>query len=513
MRRIQKRGMDMAKTRERIYLAQEIACLLIVLLVCLGRFANNPVFGQVSSDNGIFMCMGRGMAQGLRPYVDITENKGPLFFLLMMVPQLIVEGTAGVYVLELLITLGGCVLILRMARWLMGERRNLLCAAIPIWVYVQNVGANYCEEYDLFFLLAGVAAMVHACTGQTAGARLRAFWLGVSAGAVALIKISDILGLGVTALFYAGYVIKTKRCFWKEALGFFAGIAAVALPVFGYLWRVDAVGPMFTEYILNNFVHVGTAKNVDFWEMRLYLITHSYGWASLKPVLYTAGALAVRLLLRRKAAVARESMLLAYTAALMAANLLVGYIAGTGFFQHLMMEIASTVLAALLALSAALCALSAWKPRLARAQSAAALAMAVLIAVPAARAFTPENVAAKREEQEAFAAFQRELLPELEDCADSVYSIGVTAEWYWYTGLQPAYKYYNVIGFVTDNVGADLEHDFETFLMENEIQALLLRRDPEAYRGILTDDTIDYIGENYQLAVQDSEGRRLMRLI
>ena len=179
----------------------------------------------------------------------------------------------------------------------------------------------------------------------------------------------------------------------------------------------------------------------------------------------------------------------------------------------MMMEIASTVLAALLALSAALCALSAWKPRLARAQSAAALAMAVLIAVPAARAFTPENVAAKREEQEAFAAFQRELLPELEDCADSVYSIGVTAEWYWYTGLQPAYKYYNVIGFVTDNVGADLEHDFETFLMENEIQALLLGRDPEAYRGILKDDTIDYIGENYQLAVLDSEGRRLMRLI
>lgn len=503
----------MTRAKERGYLAQEIVCLLVVLLVCLGGFANNPVFGRISSDNGIFMCMGRGMAQGMTPYVDITENKGPLFFLMMMLPQMIVEGPAGVYVLELLMTLGGCVLILRMARWLTGDKRGILCAAVPVWVYVKNVGANYCEEYDLFFLLVGVAVMVHLCTGQTTGERLRAFWLGVSAGAVALIKISDILGLGVTALFYAGYVIKTRRGFWKEALRFLAGIAAVSLPVFAYLWRMNAVGPMFTEYILNNFVHVGTAKNVDFWEMRLYLITHAYGWESLKPVLYTMGALAVRLLLRRRAAARQENMLIGYTAALALANLLVGYIAGTGFFQHLMMEIASTVLAALLALSAALSAVRAWKPRLAWTQGAIAVALAVVVSVPAVRALTPENAAAKRQEQEQFAAYQRELLPELEECADSVYSIGVSPEWYWYTGLQPAYKYYNVIGFVMDNVGADLEHDFEAFLMENEIQAILLNRDVENYRGILTNDTIDYIGNNYELVAEDSRGRLLLRLI
>lgn len=39
---------------------------------------------------------------------------------------------------------------------------------------------------------------------------------------------------------------------------------------------------MFQEYIINNFVHVASAKDVGFWEIRRWLIVNdTYGWLSL----------------------------------------------------------------------------------------------------------------------------------------------------------------------------------------------------------------------------------------
>ena len=129
---------------------------------------------------------------GYTPYVDITENKGPLFFLMMAIPQMIVEGTAGVYVLEVLFALGNCLLLMLMTRWLMGPGRNILCVAVCVQVLLRVCGQHlHCEEFDFFFMLLGFAVMVHAYTGQTRGAQARPFVLGLATAAVALIKVSN----------------------------------------------------------------------------------------------------------------------------------------------------------------------------------------------------------------------------------------------------------------------------------------------------------------------------------
>ena len=114
--------------RPKAYLIAEAVCLIVVLLWALSAFGcTHPLYGNAGADSSIFLCMGRGIVDGYTPYVDITENKGPLFFLMMAIPQMIVEGTAGVYVLEVLFALGNCLLLMLMTRWLMGPGRNILC--------------------------------------------------------------------------------------------------------------------------------------------------------------------------------------------------------------------------------------------------------------------------------------------------------------------------------------------------------------------------------------------------
>lgn len=114
---------------------------------------------------------------------------------------------------------------------------------------------------------------------------------------------------------------------------YLAGMAGLAVPVLGYLGAVGALGAMFEEYILNNFVHVASAKDAGFWEIRRYLIENGYGWESLKPVLLMAGAVIVRLLIYRgePERFKREKGLLACAATVAVANMLAAYVSGTGF--------------------------------------------------------------------------------------------------------------------------------------------------------------------------------------
>ena len=329
------------RAKSAAHVVAEAVCLTVVLVWALSAFpCTNPAYETVGADSGIFLCMGRGIVQGYTPYVEITENKGPLFFLMMAIPQRIVEGTAGVYVLEVLFALGNCALLMLMARWLMGERRNILCVAACIPVLLRVFGQHlHCEEFNFLFMLLGFAVMIHAYTGQTRGAGARPFLLGLATAAIALIKISDIPGLGVMVLFYIGYAVRARRCLWKDALRYLAGMAVLAVPVLGYLGAVGALGAMFEEYILNNFVHVASAKDAGFWEIRRWLIENGYGWESLKPVLLTAGAVIVRLLIYRgePERFKREKGLLACAATVAVANMLAAYVSGTGFEQHLAM--------------------------------------------------------------------------------------------------------------------------------------------------------------------------------
>lgn len=498
-----------ARTIGRAALVFLCAAVLLVLGVFL--FTNNsPLYQYIGVDNAIFMSIGRGMAQGKVPYVDLTENKGPLFFLLMGLPQMVIEGTAGVFILEEIMLLGMCLMIAWCAKWLMGGKPWALCAAIGIALYLRIMnGGNFCEEYDLFFLMMAVTAMVHLFTGQKRGENWRAFVLGVSTAAIALIKISDIIGLGMIVLCYIVWVIHEKRGFVKEALRYVAGMAVVAVPVFIYLICTDSVGAMFEDYILNNFVHVAKGKGYGFVESRLHLFEIGYGFNALKIAVNMLVAVIGCVLLKRgKKSDEQDQTGSLYAVALLMAlgNMMVAFVASSGFYQHLMMGIATSLLAALLLVSALLRRIGSWK-RFGCVQAVAAVLVACMAVGHVAAGIDPEQWITSETRQEA-REYQQELLPELDGYEDSVYSIGVYPDWYWENNLLPAYRYFNIIGFIVDNVGADQAQAFEDYLLESDLQALVIQGDIEQYRGILTDLSIDYIWENFIYYTSDSEDSR-----
>lgn len=492
-------------------------CLAVVLLMSPFIICEtSPLYQTPNPDNAIFLSMGKAIADGQTPYVDVSENKGPLFFLLMAIPQMILPGTTGVYILQTVMLLAYCWLVMHMARWLAPDWDHPLVMILPVMWCVWNYGGqNFCEEYDRFFTLIGMAVLIRAYMGMQKAEKWCAFVHGICLTAVLLIKMSDIITIGVTTLFCLHFVIRMRRNIWLAALRFLAGVMVVCVPVFAYLASVGAVDAMLREYLLNNIIHVVVGKNVGFWESRMYIIRSSYGEHSIFPVVLMAVALICSGLLKpRRLRTEMEARLHVYAAATAVSSLLVAYVASTGFKQHLMLGQLTEMLAILILLRtiAQLLQDRGWLAATLRGKRLATLLASVLFLVPwgvshadDAFVWTPQN--------QAWVEYMAEFESDIED-AQSVYTIGVTPQWYWHNGIQPAYRYYNLRGFIEDNVGIGLAEAFEKWLEANPVEVWVISGEIDDYRNILTDDTLEFMHSHYEYYSESSDGTyKLLRLI
>lgn len=510
----------MQKLNRAFCLLTEAACVVMaVVLVLFMATSNSPLFLAAGSNSTIFLTVGKAITMGMTPYVDIIENKGPLLFWINALPQFVMERTLGIFVVEALLMAGAALLLLGATRMLSGKKYCAVCAIVPA-VYFAYLsanlhGGNFGEEYNMFLTVVSIWAFVRAVSGRGKRGWITPFLLGLCLAGVALIKVSDIFGVGITIVFYLIWMAQKKRNFWKDAAAFFAGAALITAPMLAYLISHQALGAMFQEYILSNFAHVGGEGDAGFIAERISLIkgNSDYAICTLLPLVASvAAAIAAVMGWRAGRRLSDEHRSSPYLMAAWVVCLSVmcagqTYVSATGYGQHLM-PIAACLAASAMIFAAVWCRMI---PENAHGIRLAAGALAVLMAV-AFIVVSPFTFEAQprvgSEEYEAKMAYEREFLEIIEDEKDSVFGIGMPKEWYMYNDVMPAYKCMNLVNYIFAGVGENRAEDFEASLQENPITWLVFNGSPELYRGILTDATLDYIYENYYLYCTDEAGER-----
>ena len=122
---------------------------------------NTPLGAWIGSDNAMYLTMGTALAKGYAPYSEIFDHKGPLLFVLQMLPQLFTSGysTLAVFVQEVLFLWAGLLVLRRMAGRL--GIRALAVQLVYLAVYAPTLdGANLTEEYANLFTLIGLDTML-----------------------------------------------------------------------------------------------------------------------------------------------------------------------------------------------------------------------------------------------------------------------------------------------------------------------------------------------------------------
>ena len=81
-----------------------IFCLVISALVLLFTSCNSPLYPyNFANDTNAYFTIGRGWLEGLIPYKDLFDQKGPIVYLIFMIAALISNTSyIGIYILEII---------------------------------------------------------------------------------------------------------------------------------------------------------------------------------------------------------------------------------------------------------------------------------------------------------------------------------------------------------------------------------------------------------------------------
>ncbi|MGP5430733.1 hypothetical protein ACTXNW_15120 [Enterococcus malodoratus] len=142
------------KRKEKIY---SFLLLFFMFLVIVFSFRSNP-FSKVLNehDSSMFLYFGRGISEGLIPYKDMLDHKGPVLFIIQYFAVLIGNGnlSLGIWLIECIFLL---VTLLYLYKSCLFFTKNELISAIaivmmtPLFILCYD-GGNYSEEFAISFI-------------------------------------------------------------------------------------------------------------------------------------------------------------------------------------------------------------------------------------------------------------------------------------------------------------------------------------------------------------------------
>lgn len=206
---------------------------IVVLLCCLLSFfcfgSNFVAQARRDNDSSVFMYIGESMRNGLLPYRDVFDHKGPFLYFWNVLGLSLSDGeTWGVWIFECLLFAVGMYLLMSFVRKFTG-RMSAVLAIIP-WSLVFFAclgGGNMPEAYAL---LPYVTILLCCCEFIRSHrlSILQSFLIGLSIGIVLMMKFTlAVVGFPV-AILYLTFLCKKKISFSE----FFANVLSATVGLF-----------------------------------------------------------------------------------------------------------------------------------------------------------------------------------------------------------------------------------------------------------------------------------------
>ncbi len=267
-------SISLTKIDKRILTAIEYAAVALCgcVFVLLSASWVSPIFHDAYGyDSSWYSMMGRAITQGMVPYRDYFDLKGPVFFFIEAIGQAFIKGRNGIFLIECVAAGVSCIFIwktclLYIKKWqaCIILLLTALVAISPFW------GGNTCEEYMLPFNYACIyLTLKYLKDGYYDEYSTPAIVFGLSFGIMLLSKVTTCAPMGACALTVIIMLIKAKLPrLILPILGYFMlGFIIIFVPVCVYF----ALNHAFGDFIYAAFVFA-FKRGTDYYEK------FSYDW-------------------------------------------------------------------------------------------------------------------------------------------------------------------------------------------------------------------------------------------
>jgi hypothetical protein len=227
------------------------------LLICLCSPLHPLAKNTHRSDSSVFLLIGELMQQGIMPYRDIFDHKGPLLYVINWLGMLV--GYTGVWLIEFAGMLISVMLCHETARRFFSEKASFLSTvATFITLIPWYGGGNYAESYALPFLFGALYCLTGYFTQDYELSRKQVFISGACMGGILMLKPNMIgVWVGMCAVIFGhSIVIKKFKLLSRYVVFFIAGIIIVIMPFVVWMWTEGMLDSFYRCYIQFNFDYI-----------------------------------------------------------------------------------------------------------------------------------------------------------------------------------------------------------------------------------------------------------------
>ena len=248
-----------------------------VAFLYLFSYSTSPRYESFGVDSAIFQVVGKGWAEGLLPYVNNFENKGPLLFAIDAFGYLIYP-RVGIFLLQIPFMYFSFLFMWRAVELYWSRR-----ATFFIWLFMIFWRAsifyegNRTEEYSMPFLLAGAYFFLRWLRDEKNFCPPSlGFFYGLGFGVCVLLRTTNGLPICCYVLLTTFVLIRAGafKNIWQNFLSFWAGFAIICLPFVIYFAAHGIFYDMLYGTILFN-TKLTTVYSDDSFEYLTFMASYA----------------------------------------------------------------------------------------------------------------------------------------------------------------------------------------------------------------------------------------------
>ena len=202
-------------------------------------------------DASFFTLVGRGIIEGKVPYRDFFDLKGPYFFFVEALGQLMAHDRLGAFLIQIPFEFASVILIYEICLLFISKKRAIFVLIVYLWGNITTLwGGNTLEEFALPLSLVCLYVVLRHIVKEHKYFDELPFWSILLFGGVLGIDVfskisvaAPVLGIIAAILFYDISSGKIKKMF-LDVLYLLAGAAIATLPVIIYFGMRSAISDM-----------------------------------------------------------------------------------------------------------------------------------------------------------------------------------------------------------------------------------------------------------------------------
>lgn len=239
------------------------ALIILILLGMLFMMRTSPIYPWTNNtDTQTYITVARCMNAGKTLYKDIADQKGPLWFLFMMLLDKIpIKTTITIWITEIIaICLFSILQYKLIDTRLKDKQKSQTCALLATLLYTFSfplyyVGGVCIEEYNMILLSAQIYIVVKNENNEMR--KIDYILLGITSSAMFLTKYTSLIPTIVLAATVIIRYIKTKKkikTYVTAIIYFIIGLIPLILLCFIYLLKNEALTDCIQVYFHDNIV-------------------------------------------------------------------------------------------------------------------------------------------------------------------------------------------------------------------------------------------------------------------